>query len=151
MKRFKFKYSGILYFLMALVLMLSLAGTGWNIYNIVYFIDNALSVFLYSVTAILSLFIFVLDISVLTYGSYTVDGEYLTAHFGLIKSKSKISDVVEVTHFKKTNKLVVYFSEGAYTVILISPTLYDEFVKALRDNNKKIMYDNRIEGEDTPE
>jgi DNA mismatch repair ATPase MutS len=83
-------------------------------------------------------------------GNVIKDG-YLYTYFGFVKNKTPVSEIVEVTKFKKSNKLVVYFSTEEYTVIVIAPEFYDEFVMAIRNANKSIVYDARIEGEDTPE
>ena len=86
----------------------------------------------------------------MAYGKYVVDGGYLYSYFGFIKSKIDISEIIEITHFKKSNKLVVYFKDGKYTVIVIASELYDNFVIAVRESNKSIIFDVKIDGEDKP-
>lgn len=151
MKKFNFKYSSLLWTMLILVLCLSGAGAGWNVYNAVYFMPiSGLQGGLYILISLLSFAVFVLAISMMVYGCYTVKDGYLISNFGLIKSKSKISDVIEITHFKKSDKLVIYFKEGAFSVIMIAPKNYDDFVLSLREVNPEISFDNRIDGEDTP-
>ena len=43
--------------------------------------------------------------------------------------------------FTKTNKLVVYFKDDRYTVIVVKPEWYNEFVKEICNANKDIRYD----------
>ena len=70
--------------------------------------------------------------------------------FGFIRSKIKIDNVVQFSHFKKSNKLVMYFKNAEYTVIIISPEEYESFILAVRDINQRIIYDVKIDGEETP-
>ena len=53
-------------------------------------------------------------------------------------------------HFKKSDKLVIYFKDDSFTVIVISPEDYSDFVVALREVNPQIYYGVKIDGEDTP-
>lgn len=152
MKRFNFKYSAFLWALLVLVLLLSGAGAGWNIYNAIYFMPiSGIQGGLYILISVLSFAVFILAVSMMVYGCYTVKDGFLVANFGLIRSKSKIEDIIEITHFKKSDKLVVYYKEGAFSVIMISPKNYDDFVLSLREVNPEISFDSRIDGEDTPE
>ncbi len=84
------------------------------------------------------------------YGCYTVKGSTLYCNFGVVKTSYDIKDVVCITHFKKSDKLVVYFKDAKYTVIVIDNKLYDDFIATLREINPSIAYDTRIDGEDTP-
>ena len=74
---------------------------------------------------------------------------FLAGFFVFFKAKYKIKDIVCISLFKKSNKLVVYFLEQSYTVIVIDENLYDDFVLSLRKVNQEIIYDTRIDGEDT--
>ena len=62
-----------------------------------------------------------------------------------------INDVVQITHFKKSDKLVLYFKDAKYTVVIISPEKYEDFIFALREENRQIIYDSRTDGEDEPQ
>lgn len=151
MKKFNFKYSPLLWFLLTVVFGLSVAGGIWNVYNAVYYAPfNSAWTAIYSIIACISFSVTVLDVSMIFYGCYTVKNEYLYSNFGLIKSKSKIKDIIEITHFKKSDKLVVYYKEGTFSVIMIDSKFYDDFILELRKVNPEIVFDNRIEGEDTP-
>ncbi len=152
MKKFKLKLSTTLLILLLLVAGLSLGGTVWNIYNL-FAVKNITvgNIISYTLIAILALVVFALSIAVLLFGRYTVLDGKLTVYFGFIKSTSKISDVVAITHFKVSNKLVIYFSDSKYSVIIISPTEYENFILALREQNPSIYYLSKTDGEDEPE
>ena len=85
------------------------------------------------------------------FGRYVVKKDAFISCFGIIKSKYDIKDITAIILFKKSNRLVAYFGEKKYAVILISPEFYEDFVLALREQNKAIVYDVKIEGEDTPD
>ncbi|MBR2449189.1 MAG: hypothetical protein IKB30_03605 [Clostridia bacterium] len=147
-----FKYSPVVWALLSLVIILSAAGLIWNIYSLVEYsllggaktVTHALMII---ITAALILFV----ISVMVYGRYVVTEKYLIQYFGLVKNKTELSKIIAITHFKKSDKLVAYFSDQKYTVIVISPALYDAFVLSVRDKNPSVVFDSRIDGEDTPE
>ena len=135
--------------LLVVVMLLSLAGAIWNVYNI-FATKNASigNVVSYLIITLLTLVIFALAFSVLFFGKYTVTEKHLTIHFGFITTKSQINDIVAITHFKKSGKLVVYFSEAKYSVIIIDSSDYDNFVLAVREFNPKVIFNSQIDGED---
>lgn len=151
MKKFTFKYSVTVWVLLSIVLILSIVGLGWNIFNLIEFIQaGAFRIIAYSLICLLTAFLLVIVISVMIYSKYVIKDGYVYSCFGIIRSKEKISEIVEITHFKKSDKLVVYFNDGKYTVIVISPEFYDAFVLAVRQSNKSIIFDVKIDGEDIP-
>ena len=92
--------------------------------------------------------IFVL--SVIFYGRYVIKDGELIQYFGFLKTKTPLKEIVEITHFKKSDKLVVYFSDRKYTIIVIDKQYYEPFILVVRTENPSIVYDVKIEGEDTP-
>ena len=84
------------------------------------------------------------------FGEYVIDEKNLTLKIGLIKNKTPLEEIVAITLFKKSNKLVLYFADQKYTVIVIKPEDYDQFILELRSKNSKIIYNSQIDGEDTP-
>lgn len=151
MKKFRFKYSTTIWLLLAVVVVLSVAGVAWNIFNIKeYLWAGTLKITVYAVIVAVTGFIAILAISVMAYGFYVVKGENLYVCFGIIRSRMKISEITQISHFKKSDKLVVYFTDQKYTVIVISPAEYDLFIKTIREINNKVIYSAEIDGEDTP-
>ena len=151
MKSFKIKYSPLIWSLLTLVIVLSLCGLAWNVFSMIEFLGlNITKVISASILSVLCLALVIFSLSIVFYGKYIVKGNYLVSYFGIIKSKIDIGDITHVIHFKKSDKLVVYYGEKSFVIILVSPVFYEEFTLALREVNKSIVYDNRIEGEDTP-
>ncbi len=150
MKKFRFKYAPSVWILLSIVLLLSVAGLIWNIFNFVEFLSlsHTFKVISSAIISLVCLFLTIFVLSVIFYGNYLIKGDFLFNNFGFFKSKLKIEDIVCISLFKKSNKLVAYFSNQTYTVIVIDENLYDEFVVSLRKVNQKIIYDTRIDGED---
>ena len=152
MKRFKFRYSAVVLILLLLVIVLMGVGLYFNIYNAVISIKESTTKFIsHLLISLLSLLLIAFSISVLISSKYLIKNGNLFVYFGFIKNKVDVNEIVEITHFKKSNKLVIYFSDQTYTVIVISPEDYDDFVLAVREENKKIYFDTKIDGEDTPD
>ncbi len=151
MKSFKLKYSPVIWILLALVILLSVCGLAWNLFTIIEFAGlRTYKVISAGILCALCFALTVLSLSVVFYGKYSIKGNYLYSCFGIIKSRIDINVITHVIHFKKSDKLVVYFGNKSYVIILISPSYYEDFILALREVNKNIIYDNRIEGEDLP-
>ncbi len=151
MKRFRFKYSTAVWLLLSLVVILSATGMFWNIFNIKeYAWAGAFKITVYALIVLITAFLTVFAISVMLYGYYLIKGEFLYTQFGFISSKLKISEITEITHFKKSDKLVIYFENNKFAVIVISPTEYEDFIKSIREINQKIIYSTKIDGEETP-
>ena len=150
MKKFRFNYAPSVWVLLVAVLILSIGGLVWNIFNLVelYSFNNTLKIVSYSLIAFITLCLTVFVLSVIFYGNYVIKGEYLYTYFGFFRAKYSINDIVCISLFKKSNKLVVYFKEQTYTVIVIDESLYDDFVLSIRKINPKIIYDTKIDGED---
>lgn len=152
MKKFRFKYSPIAWILLFAVLIISLGGLIWNVFSLIeYLWAGAIKIIGNAFIILFNLALVVLDVGVIAFGFYVVKDKKLICYFGLIKTEYDLEDVVAVTHFKKSDKLVVYFNDKKYTVIVISPDSYDDFIGAIRTENPQIIYDTKIDGEDTPE
>lgn len=148
---FRLKYSAIVWVLLGVVVALCLAGFVLNVYNFIYFLaGNVVEAITFALLVLATGALLFIVISVILLGRYTVKDGVLCMHLGAFKTKTDINDITEITHFKKSNKLIVYFSDSKYTVVLISPNDYERFVLAVREHNKKIVFSTRIDGEDSP-
>lgn len=148
---FSIKYSVIVWALLCLVFVLSLSGLIWNIFNLIYFLNaGVIKILTYAMLIVATATLFGLVLSVILFGKYTVKNGVLCMHMGIFKNKINIDEIAEITLFKKSNKLVVYSLDSKFIIVLISPNDYDSFVMAMREQNPKIIYSTRIDGEDTP-
>ena len=151
MKKFRFKYSPLVWALLIIVVAFSVAGLIMNIFNVVeYARFGSDKVVTYSVILFLDLILTIFSLSVLFYGFYVIKGDKFYACFGFVRSGFEIKNILEFEHFKKSDKLVAYFKYGKYTVIVIDKKDYDDFIAEIRKINPEIFFVKRIEGEDTP-
>lgn len=142
MKSFNFKFRPLLRVLTAVAFLLSLAGFIWNVYNLVQAIKFLpRSIFSYALISVITLVLTVFVFSVLIYCKYRIIGENLYCNFGFYKTKISVSEVTSITHFKKSDKLVLYLKDQKFTVIVIEPQKYVEFASELIKINDKIGYD----------
>ncbi|MBO4594267.1 MAG: hypothetical protein J5697_01025 [Clostridia bacterium] len=150
MKSFRFKFHPSVWFLLAVALVLSGAGVGFNIYNFIEYLPyGAGKTVPYIVIAAISALVFILSLSMLVRSKYIVKDGYIISCFGFLRSKIKISELSGFSHFKKTDKLVAYFKNGKYAVIVVSPAAFDDFVAAVREYDKTIIC-TRGDDESTP-
>ena len=151
MKTFKLKYSLTIWILLSVVLCLSIGGLAWNVWSAIEYLGpdttKTISSFL---TSALCLLLAVVCASVMLFGRYVVGKGAFVCCFGLIKSKCDVKDITAIILFKKCNRLVMYFGEKKFSVILIDEQYYQDFILAVREQNKDVVYDVKIEGEDTP-
>ena len=151
MRRFRFKYSPIVWMLLLLVIAFSVGGLVMNIFNVIEYASfGSDKVITYSIVLSFNALLTIFALSVLFYGFYVIKDDRIYACFGFVRSKYLIKDIVEFAHFKKSDKLVAYFKDGKYTVIVIDKNHYDEFIAEVRKINPEILFENRIEGEDLP-
>ena len=140
MKKIKFKFNSAVLLLLGLVIFLCLGGCAWNIYSaVVYHGFEQLKFFSYLITAILTLAIAVFAIITLLSSHYTVKDDKFILRLGLIVEKTDLAQIVQITHFKKKDKLVVYFSDKKYSVIVIDKEKHDDFIDMLKNQNSAIV------------
>ena len=151
MNKFSFKYPVIVWVLLGVVLVLLITGLTFNVLDIIYYFKGlSHEIFTPVIFALLTAFLCVLVVSLLLYGKYTIKNQCLYTHFGLLSNKVNIQEVVQITHFKKSDKLVVYFFDQTFTVIVISNKDYERFILEMRKINPSILFSTEIDGEDTP-
>lgn len=152
MKKYPFRYAGAILVLLIIVVLLSVGGLVFNVFSLITFIRaDTGKAFSYSVMVAVNLALTVFSVALLFNGKYVFKNGYLRCVFGLIPVRIKVAQITEIAHFKKSDKLVIYYGEDKYGVIVISPDRYDEFIEELRGINPSVRYESRIDGEDTPE
>jgi len=133
---------------MIIALILSLFGFAVNIYRLINFSDatvfNYISVILMLLVTVL---LTVIIISVLISSNYILTKEKLISKFGIVKSDILLKNITSLVHFKKTDKLVIYFDDK-YSVIVVKKEWYDDFIKTILQYNPKIVYDSKSDSEE---
>ena len=154
MKKYRFHYSPVIYCLMVLVLLAAGAGIVLNVLRCTsrdFDVStwNVLTVAIMFLTCTL-LILVVLSLFIRT--DYVLKGAKLTIHYGIIKNEIALAAATEIVFYKKTEKLVLYYDEDKYVVILLKPEKHEEFIADCRAANDKLRYDTRTSpDEDEPE
>lgn len=142
MNNFKFAYGKGVWILLSLAIPLSLAGLGWNIYNLVYFAAEGIyKILAYGLSVLICAALSAFCISVAVYGRYVFKNGCLYLHFGFVYTKTDTKDIVRITHFLKSDKLVMYFKDAKYSVVVIAPELYKEFAQTVKTFNPNVITD----------
>lgn len=141
MKKFSFKYSPVLKILLGVIAAVFATAVTFNIYDAVRFFGVFTTKFAFALTiALLSLILLILVLSALFCAKYVVGGKYLFFYFGLIRTKTDIREIFQLTLFKEQDKLVIYFKNQKYAVVLIDKKFYDDFYGALKAVNPDILF-----------
>ena len=142
MKTYRFKLSIAATLGCAAGILLGLAGIGVTAYRIWRFgFSSAQLIIQHVVVLLVSLLAIVIFASILIRSVYKLTDRELILWFGLIKSVYQIKDIESIRLFSKTNKLVLYFKDERYTVIVVKPEWYRELTKEILARNKDIRYD----------
>lgn len=142
MKKFNYNFTLTLKILIWSAIGVSLLGLIWNIFNLVEYAKfGATKIVTYSIMVLLNVFLSIFALSVLLFSRYEITNEYLICRIGLIKSKCKIEDIVQITYFSDKKVLAVYFIDEKYNLISINSENFKDFTDALRKINSEIYYD----------
>lgn len=144
MNKYRFKLSKAAIVGCIFGIILGLVGIGFTVYRILspsLGFSSPQLIIQHIVIIIASLLALSVFPSILIRSVYKVSDKELILWFGFIKSVYKIEDMESIHLFTKSNKLVIYFKDERYTVIVVKPDWYNEFTKDICSRNNKIRYD----------
>ncbi len=155
MKKFRYRFSRLTYWLIIAGIALSVVGFGLNLFvciknGISSAADPVYPIIQYTLMFAVTVALFAILLSILISSYYLVDKEQIVTSFGFIKSKYKIKDIETIELDRNTNKLSVYFSDDTFVVIVVKEEWYSQFVQAILDINPKIEYSIKSK-ENTPD
>ncbi len=142
MKTYRFKLSIAATIGCIAGILLGLAGIGVTAYRIwKYGFSSAQLIIQHVVVLLVSALAIAVFAAILIRSVYKLTDTQLILWFGFIKSEYKLADIEAVHLFTKTNKLVLYFKDEKYTVIVVKPEWYRELTQEILARNKNIRYD----------
>lgn len=155
MKKFRYRFSRLTYWLIIAGIALSVVGFGLNLFvciknGISSAADPVYPIIQYTLMFAVTVALFAILLSILISSYYLVDKEQIVTSFGFIKSKYKIKDIETIELDRNTNKLSVYFSDDTFVVIVVKEEWYSQFVQAILDISPKIEYSIKSK-ENTPD
>ena len=149
MKRFRMKQP---FYIILILALGSACGVFAAVYHIVQLVNtpplNAFRMILFILLIVLALFLLVLCAGVLVYPYYVVKNGKLYSVMGILHTSYPIENISELTYFKAQGKLVMYMTNDKFLVIMLSESKHEDFMKALREINPQIVYDNKINEND---
>lgn len=145
--RWKFLFSPFTLAMLILALALCAAGLSLTTWQFVDFLRtgnlaSALEWAKFFLLYAVSIFIAVIVTAMLIRSEYVLTDQRLTLVFGLIRMRYGLDTIRSAHLFKGANKLALYFNDEKtrYTVIVISPKSYDDFVRAIILRNERIAF-----------
>ena len=152
MNVYKFKLSLTAILLSVLGILLGAGGITFTVLRILkYGFSSPQLIIQHIVLLLVSPLAIAVFASILIRSVYKVSDKEIVLWFGFIKSTYKIADIESVHLFSKTNKLVVYFKNEKYTVIVVNPEWYNDFTKDILSRNPNIRYDVSTTDKDGPD
>ncbi len=141
-KTYKFRFSKPVFILACVAILLAVGAAVFAVYRIsLYGFATVTLGIQHCLLLLFAALAFVVILSLLIRSVYKITDTHIVLWFGIIKSTYAIADIESVHLFTKTNKLVLYFKDGKYTVVVVKPEWYNEFVKEIIARNDKIRYD----------
>lgn len=131
-KKFRYRFSILSYVLFGLGIALALFMIAYNVYRISS--EKVTGEYVGSLLLSMSIGVIFLAIaiSVLTFSFYTVTKTEIKTRLGLFNSGIKLSDLTEIIQNKKTNKLSVFYKDGEFSNVVISPKYFESFIKEIK-------------------
>ena len=141
-KTYRYSFSKLLIFLIALAIAVCLTSLILSVYRLSLFRGQGTymraSHYLF---VLVSAALLITLISVAISSVYTLTSTRLITRFGIVRSYIELDKITQIKLFEKTEKLVLYFGENSYVVIVVNKAWYDDFTDTILKLNPKIMYD----------
>lgn len=145
MKIFRYKFTRVIYILIAAVMAIAIAGLGVTLWQVIAFglrhsAVEAFTILRYVLQFIVTTALFTISLLFLTASYYGVDEKHFKTSFGFLKTKYDIADIDEITLDRATEKLSVILKNDTCVNVVIKRSEYENFVQAVLDVNPKIEY-----------
>lgn len=145
MKKFKYKFTRLTFWLLIGGIVLAAACIALNIVRFVNIINSNLALDFYNVSSlviavVLSIAFIVFATIALLNSYYIIKEKSVVFKFGFIPTKIDVSEVKEVKFEGAKNKLELVFLDDSYFVIMVDKKDYESFVDEFRSKFTKIPY-----------
>lgn len=146
MKKYRFQFTKLIIVFLVAVFLLCGAGLGWNIYNLAHFdVLSKVKIATCVIMCVLCAGILAIALSIIFSSYYTFKDDALILRLGIFKSVFLYNDMVNIALFRKTNKMVIYLGVDKFTVIVINPKRYDDFIDQLRENKPSLYVEEMVD------
>ena len=148
MKKFRYRFTLPMLLCVLLLLALTAGGFAWNLINALSLNGLEISRLISCIfVCVVSAVLFLLGIGVLFFSRYVVGNGKFVSRFCFFRTEVKADSILQVTHFKKSDKLVVYFTDKKYVCVVIDPKQYEAFCAAVKAENPSAVINDRTDGD----
>jgi len=144
MKKFNYKFTKLLFILLLIGLLIAVLCLGLNVKRIIEIVKAndliAKNIMSAGLAALVGLIGIIVIVPVFFSSRYEITNTDLITRRGIIVTKIKINTITRITFFRATKKLVLYYNQSDYVVIVIDEKDYNDFVDAIKEQNKKVFY-----------
>lgn len=146
-RKFRYRFSVLSCVLFGIGFALALFMIIYNIYRISS--GKITSEYISSplISIIIGIAFFGIALSVLSYSFYTVTKTEIKTRLGIFSSGIKLKDLTEIAHIKSINKLAVFYKDGEFSNIVISPKHFESFIKEVKSYAPHIIVKDYIEND----
>lgn len=143
MKKFRFKYSPIVWVLMAMLIVVCTVGLILNAINIVSELNNLSASPIKKISSIVLLIfcalVILLIVIMMIKSEYIFKGENIVLRLGIFSSKIDIGSVLGFIHGAKSKTLALTTNNEKTSYILIDERLYGEFIAEVKKINANVF------------
>ena len=130
--KFRFKLNAVTIFLLVAVILLCGYGIALNIIALSENLET-LKIILNVILMLVNLALIVTVFSIALFSNYSVNKKGIILRLGYFKVIYPKEELHSIKLFSKTQKLVLYFSDAKFTVIVINASKYQAFTKAVQN------------------
>ena len=142
MKKYKFSYSAPVLLLIFAGMAVSVASIVFNVLRIVNNTSPTTYNYISLITVVLvCIGYLVLSVSMLVNSYYAIDDKYFILRWGILKNRLEIKSMTRVLLDSERRRLTVFYNEDNYFVVKSATIPFPDLVAALREVNKKIVFD----------
>lgn len=142
MKKYKFSYSPLVLALIFVGMAIAVASMAFNILRLV----NNSSPTTYNYISLITVSLvcvgyMVLAVSMLVNSYYAIDGKFFVLRWGILSNRLEIKSMTRVVLDSAKHQLTIFYNEDNYFVVRSATIPFPDLVAALREVNKKIVFD----------
>ncbi|HIU61914.1 MAG TPA: hypothetical protein IAB69_04630 [Candidatus Coproplasma excrementigallinarum] len=145
METFKYRFSALMYVLIAIIGAVGVVVLAITLYQVIAFgmelsAVQALTITRYVLGFVVSAILITLAITFLANSGYSVKGKKLITRLGILVSSYDVYKIDTILSDRTTGKLFVIFENDDSINIVIAQNQYEDFVQAVLNANPRIEY-----------
>lgn len=137
MKKYRFKYSILAIVLMCICMAGCVFCAVWNAVKMAKspFDEHDKS---YTLAIIFCIVVLIAFISALACAFYQIKEGKIMLRISIVNTGTPLTDITEIVHFPDKKRLSIFFKDGQYSNIVISPAKFEAFIEEVKLSAKHI-------------